>query len=119
MAGRDRMKNSNTDEPKVRNMVEVFVTPNDAHALRPVRFMPDDQLKYYTGVTFPNGAKNGCDIYRRRCDIAGGIPKSEDQATGICDILNKEGDIVADFWLNDKGLRFLYQKLNLRVDADA
>jgi len=94
-----------------------FVMPDDAHALRPIRFLPDEQLQFYTAVTFPEGPKDGCDIARRRCYVSGGIAKGKEDATGICDVLNSDGDIVADFWLNDKGLRFLYRQLHLRVET--
>jgi hypothetical protein len=103
----------------VSDPMQKFVMPDDAYALRPVRFMRNEQLKYYSAVTFPENPRAGCDIYRRRCDITGGIAAGQDDATGICDILNERDDIVADFWLNDKGLKFLYSKLNLRVDTEA
>ncbi len=94
-----------------------IVMPDDAVALRPVRFLPGDELRYYTAITFPKNPKGGCDMYRRRCDITGGIAKSAVDATGICDVLDENGDIIADFWLNDKGLRYLYRALGCRVEA--
>lgn len=92
--------------------------PKEAHALRPVRFMPDDQLREYTGTTFPNGPWKGCSMYARRCAAFGGVAAGEADATGVCDILDAEGDIIGDFWLNDKGLRYLYRALDLRVVHD-
>ena len=96
-----------------------FVMPDDAYALQPVRFMPNDQLRYYTAITFPKNPRGGCDMYRRRCEVFGGIAKSEADATGICDILDEHGNIIADFWLNRKGLNYLYRALGCRVEKNA
>jgi len=80
--------------------------------------MPGGQLREYTATTFPRGPRAGCSIYARRCEAFSGVPEREADATGICDILDAEGDIIGDFWLNDKGLRYLYRALDLRVVHD-
>lgn len=92
-----------------------FNLPDDAVALQPVRFISDDELRYYTATTFPNNPRGGCQVYLSRCAIAGGITESQEEAVGICDVLNSDSEIVADVYLTKKGLAFLYEKLNCRV----
>lgn len=97
-------------------MGDEFVMPNDAHALQPLRFVGADGAKQYTAVTFPRNPKGGCQMYYNRCRVAGGITGHDsDGVAGLCDILDKEGDIIADFSLNKKGLNYLYKALGLRV----
>lgn len=104
-------------EPAIRaSRLERLVMPGAAVALRPVRFMPGDDLRYYTATTFPRDPRAGCDLYYRRCEVFGGVADGDDQA-GICDVLNMDGDVVADFPLNRHGLDYLYRALGCRVEA--
>lgn len=89
--------------------------PEDAFSLQPVRYINEDELRYYTATTFPSNPRGGCQVWLSRCRIAGGIVETLAEAAGICDILNRDGDIIADVYLNRKGLNFMYTKLNCRV----
>jgi len=93
-----------------------IVMPVDAVALRPVRFMRGDEIRNYTATTFPNDPRGGCDIYYRRCKVFGGIASDNDEA-GICDVLDERGNIVADFPLNRRGLKYLCTTLRCLVEA--
>ena len=98
--------------------VERFVMPADAVALQPVRFMPGNELRYYTATTFLNNPRGGCGMYYQRCRVAGGIAEhGTSDEVGLCDVLNDAGDIVADFSLTRKGLKFLNKTLGCRVEA--
>ena len=90
--------------------------PADAVALRPVRFLPGNDLRYYTATTFPRNPLAGCDLYYRRCKVFGGVKGGSEQA-GICDVLDEHGEVVADFPLNRHGLEYLYRALGCRVDG--
>lgn len=90
----------------------------EAHALRPVRFLPGDRLRVFTAVTFPNDPPGGCSVYARRCEVFGGVAEGEGDSVGVCDILDSDGSIIGDFWINSKGLRYLYRALNLRVEDE-
>lgn len=90
--------------------------PEDAYALRPVRLLRNGQLRLYEAVTFLNDQPSGvCVMYYRRCEIFGGVAKEGDQV-GMCDVLDKEGSIIADFPLNRKGLSWLCKTLGTRID---
>ena len=96
-----------------------LIMPDDAYALRPVRFLPKDKLRYYWAITFPRGPKDGCCIYYRRCAVFGGVANGESDAAGICDVLDENHNIIADFWLTRKGLEYLIRTLKCRVEPDA
>lgn len=91
--------------------------PESAYGLRPVKHKKDsDDLTHYTAITFPSEPKSGCELYMRRCKSIGGIAKSKADTVGLCDILDKDGDIVSDFPLNQKGLNYLISSLNLKIE---
>lgn len=94
--------------------------PADAVALRPVRFIgsgDNTDLRFYEGVEFlTKDPSASCDMYYRRCEVFSGVAKGPDDASGICDVLDKNGDIIDDFWLTAAGLNWLYRTLKTRVD---
>lgn len=91
--------------------------PEDACIFRVSRLIDDDTIRFYGAIRFTGDNPAGaCMMYLRRCEIFGGIAKSKDEMAGACDIENLEGDIVEDFGLNRKGLRYLYKALKLRVE---
>ena len=94
--------------------VDRSVIPAVAVALRPVRFLPGDGLRYYTATTFPRDPRAGCDLYYRRCRAFGGV---DGEQAGICDVLDAAGDVVADFPLTAHGLDYLYRALGCLVDG--
>lgn len=92
------------------------VIPKDACALRPVRLLPNGQLRLYETVEFLSDQPSGvCAMYYQRCKVFGGIAKTNDEV-GVCDVLNKDGDIIADFPLSRKGLSWLCKALGTRID---
>lgn len=96
--------------------LDPLVMPGTAVALRPVRFMQGDDLRYYTATTFPRNPRAGCDLYYRRCKAFGGVNGGSEQI-GICDVLDAHGDVVADFPLTRHGLGYLYRALGCVVDG--
>jgi hypothetical protein len=93
-----------------------YKMPDEAFALRPVRFLPDNELRYYSGVTFPRNPKGACDMYYRRCRVFGGIAPCRQDEVGLCDVLDEHGDVIDNFPLNAKGLKYLIKFLKCRVD---
>jgi len=106
---------SESDAAK-RSVFDQVVMPHDAVMLRPVRFVGENDIKLYDPVEFKSG-KEGCELYFRRCKVFGGIATSKEETVGLCDILNKDFDVVGDFPLTSKGLRWLYKSLDTRVAA--
>jgi len=98
------------------SQINEVVMPHDAVMLRPVRFVGKNDIKLYDPVEFKSG-KKGCELYYRRCKVFGGVAKSKEEQVGLCDILNKDFDVVGDFPLTSKGLRWLYKSLDTRVAA--
>ena len=78
--------------------------------------MPEDDLKHYTATTLPNGPKQGCELYLRRCKAFGGIATQKEDEVGLCDVLDDDGDVVENFPLNKKGIRYLIKALNAKVE---
>ena len=109
------MKTQPRSDPTGRaSRLERLVMPTNAVALRPVRFLPGEDLRYYTATTFPRDPRAGCDLYYRRCEAFGGV---HGEQAGICDVLDERGDVVADFPLTSHGLDYLYRALECRVDG--
>ena len=91
--------------------------PETAVMMQPIRFKGDD-LEHYCAVEFKGDNPQGaCQMYTKRCEIAGGVAESEEQAVGICDFLDKDFNIVGNFYLTRKGLRYLYRALDTRLET--
>jgi hypothetical protein len=85
--------------------------------MRIVRFLPNDEARMYEPVEFTGRDPSAsCDMYYRRCETFGGVVTESVSADGICDLLDVNGDIVGDFYLNKKGLKYLYSALDTRVE---
>lgn len=90
-----------------------------AKMLRIVRFFPNDEARMYEPVKFTGkDPAASCDMYYRRCKTFSGVASESAGADGICDILDGHGDIVGDFYLNKKGLKYLYEALDTRVEKE-
>lgn len=88
-----------------------------AKMMRIVRFLPNDEARMYEPVEFTGKDPSAsCDMYYRRCQTFGGVASESANADGICDLLDGKGDIVGDFYINQKGLRYLYDALGTRVE---
>lgn len=92
------------------------VVVETAHALRVVRMLEKENVfRFYTGVTFPAGAWDGCELYVRRCWALGYLKDGE---AFTLDVLDESGDVAQDFPLTKKGFEYLRQKLNFRVERE-
>lgn len=81
------------------------VLPKDACALRPVRLLPNGQLRLYETVEFLSDQPSGvCAMYYQRCKVFGGIAKTNDEV-GVCDVLNKRWYVHPTFGPDETLLR--------------
>ena len=84
-----------------------------AHALRPVRFFSSkEEARYYNAVTFPNGARKGCELSLVRCELFGKFDKNSDF---LIDVLDANGDIIQDFGITKSGFEYLQRVLKFMV----
>ena len=95
--------------------LKVGLSPS-AHALRPVRLLSSDRLRYYWAVTFPDDPWRGCELYLRRCKALGYLLRSGSDTDLLIDILDVDGDIVQDFGITSPGFEHLRRTLKFRVD---
>ncbi len=88
-----------------------------AHALRPVRSMPNvNGFRFYTATTFPEGAWQGCELYLRRANAFGYL-RDEPHSPFTLDVLNSDGDVIQDYPLTRAGFGYLRRILHFTVDA--
>ena len=85
-----------------------------AVALRPVRALKDG-FRYYEATTFPQNPWQGCEMYLRRCK-AFGFLKGDGEI--VLDVLDKNGDVIQDFPLTRKGLRYLRKEFRFKVERE-
>lgn len=83
-----------------------------AYALRPVRIIGDG-IRVYEGTTFPRNPWAGCELWLRRLRLLGHL--ADDGAGILLDVLDAHGDIVQDFPLTQRGLRYMRELLRSRV----
>lgn len=93
------------------------VIPDGAAGLWCHRFGSDGNIgRSYTEVVFtgenPTGAAR---MMANRCQAFGGITEHDNEALGLADVIDSDGDIVGNFLLTQKGLRYFYKSLGLRV----
>ncbi|GAB0154577.1 hypothetical protein MnBA_39770 [Marinobacterium sp. BA1] len=93
-----------------------YKVPEGAVSLRPIRFMPDNEIQYYTGVTWDRNPRGVCQMYYNRCRIFGGVAAERADEVGLCDVLNEEGDVIDTIPLNAKGLRYLIKQFKCRIE---
>ena len=92
----------------------VISLPPDAYALRPVRVdAENNRFIEYEAVTFPNGPREGCALYLRRCEAFGYLRGAEDSGL-VVDVLNAEGDIVAEYPITRDGFEYLRSRLKFK-----
>lgn len=94
-------------------MHEINLNKN-AHALRPVRVVGNEELREYEAVTFPNDPWQGCEIYLRRCGAFGYLVSAND-SYAVVDVLDASGDIIQDYGVTHAGFNYLREKLKFRV----
>lgn len=84
--------------------------PADTYALRPIR-VAGEALTVYEAVTFANDPRAEIGMWLRRL-----LWDARDDGSGYqLDILNEDGDIVADCPVTKQGFEYLRSRLHFRV----
>lgn len=96
--------------------LDPVVVPLNACALRIVRMLKNGKLRVFEAITFPKNPYSGCEIMHRRVKAFGHIAKTDEETYGLCDVLDKDGDIISDFWLTKQGFDYLKRKLGCHVE---
>jgi hypothetical protein len=79
-----------------------------SHALRPARIVNDD-LRHFTGTTFPEDPLQGCSLMLRRLEAFGMIADAD--ADQWVDVLADNGDILHEVPVTIKGFEYLRRTL--------
>jgi hypothetical protein len=91
--------------------------PLEAVALRPVRMdEKNNRFIHYEAITFPKNPYAGCELYLRRCSAFGHLQR--DDGNLMIDVLDEEGDIIAEYDINRRGFEYLRAKLKFRRETD-
>jgi hypothetical protein len=98
---------------KTRDGQEVMLTT--AHALRPARIVREE-LRHFTGTTFPDGAYEGCALTLRRMDVFGMI--ADGDADQWVDVLDENGDILHEVPVTPNGFKYLRRVLGSRLEVN-
>ncbi len=93
--------------------------PAAATGLSAIRILPDGGMRQFTGVEFDRGW-HGVEHFVRTLRAAGYIrPSSTQPSYGVLDVLDAEGDIIADYDIpHARAFQFIYRKLKLRVEPE-
>lgn len=95
--------------------------PREARALRLFRALPNGEPRSYSATTFPRNPYAGCERTVRTCRAFGYLSDATADAYGVLDVLNENGDIIADYAVTS-AKEFAWIKKHLHmvvVDADA
>lgn len=79
-----------------------------AHALRPARIVRDE-LRHFTGTTFPGDPYEGCARTLRLLQLVDGI--ADGDASQWVDVLAENGDILHEVPVTIKGFEYLRRTL--------
>jgi hypothetical protein len=79
-----------------------------AHALRPARIVRDE-LRHFTGITFPGDPYEGCARTLRILQLVDGI--ADGYATQWVDVLAENGDILHEVPVSINGFEYLRRTL--------
>lgn len=91
------------------------LTP-EAHALTLFRILPNGEGRCYTATTFPLAPYQGCERMVRMAQAIGAISESGD-SYGLLEVLDENGDILADYDIpNAREFAWLKKKLNIVVE---
>lgn len=95
--------------------------PRESHALSMFREGHGGTGIRYSGVTFPQNPYQGCERTIRMARAVGWISDSyaaHAAAYAVLDVLNEEGDIIADYAVADaEAFQALKKKLGLVVES--
>lgn len=96
--------------------------PPGTVALSLFRVLANGEPRRYSATTFPSNPAGGCDQIVRMALATGAISTTPHQAGqpdgyGVLDVLDVQGDIIADFEIpNAQGFAWLKKKLNIVVE---
>ena len=91
----------------------------DAHALTAFRILPSGEPRSYTATTFPADPWRGCERTIRMARAVGWIGGDPDASYAQLEVLNAEGDIIAEYPVPDAhAFRQLVKRLDLAVEHD-
>ena len=87
-----------------------------AHALRPVRIVREE-LRNFTGTTFPRNPYEGCELIFRRMEVFGMIEVNRNADQWV-DVLDVNGDIIREVPVTPRGFKYLRRVLGSRLEAN-
>jgi hypothetical protein len=91
--------------------------PREAHALTLFRALQNGEGRRYSATTFPNDPYRGCERTIRMARAVGWIADESEDTYGVLDVLDTNGDIVADYAIpNSHAFAALKKKLGLVVE---
>jgi hypothetical protein len=94
--------------------------PAEAFALSAFRALPSGVGRQYSATTFPQNPWQGCEHMIRTVAHLGMIREStaDDDGYAVLDVLNKDGDIIADYSIRDsRAFQYLKRKLHWVVES--
>lgn len=71
--------------------------PTEAHALTLFRILPNGEGRTYSATTFPKDPYGGCERTIRMARAVGWIAARSGDSYGLLEVLDVNGDILADF----------------------
>lgn len=91
--------------------------PANATGLTAIRILANGTMRQYSGVEFDHGYV-GVERFIRRLAAFGYIkPSSSAKSYGVLDVLDKDGDIIADYDIpTANAFAYMKRKLNLTVE---
>jgi hypothetical protein len=94
--------------------------PAGTVALTALRELPDGSGRQYTATTFPRSPWQGCERFVRMCAAVGYVRDcTPEHAYAVLDAINDDGDILETWDITSaKAFRFIYRKLNLRIERE-
>jgi hypothetical protein len=93
--------------------------PAQAHGLTLFRILPNGEGRTYTATTFPLAPYQGCERMVRMARSVGWIAESDD-SYGLLEVLDENGDILADYDIpTARAFAALKKKLNVVIEEAA
>lgn len=94
------------------------VVPREAHALTLFRILPNGEGRSYSAVTFPRNPYQGCERMIRMARATGSLTPPDKDGYAVMDVLDQNGDIIADYTVPDaRSFAWLKKKLGLVVET--
>lgn len=84
-------------QPENRAAAQRSGVPAEAHALTLFRILPNGEGRRYSATTFPNGPYQGCERTVRMARAVGWIAEDGGESYGLLEVIDANGDILADF----------------------